>query len=125
MENICIRLWYQIQQKQYIIINEAKKELFNGNIGGATQNVLAGIGNALSPLTFGIGPWAADNYTRFKPEVVQYGTKEDVLKRKQTESTLVSLPIDMAVGSAVSKVPIKKIIPVKSTTVEKTTGSSL
>ena len=105
-------------------INEAKKELFNGNIGGATQNVLAGIGNALSALTFGIGPWAADNYTRFKPEVVQYGTKEDVLKRKQTESTLVSLPIDMAVGSAVSKVPIKKIIPVKSTTVEKTTGSS-
>ena len=77
--------------------------------------MLAGIGNALSPLTFGIGPWAADNYTRFKPEVVQYGTKEDVLKRKQTESTLVSLPIDMAVGSAVSKVPIKKIIPVKST----------
>ena len=104
--------------------HEAKKAAFHGNIGGAFKNTLKGIGNLTSPFTLGVGSWAGDNYARFKPEVVQYGTKEDVLKRKQTESTLVSLPIDMAVGSAVSKVPIKKIIPVKSTTVEKTTGSS-
>ena len=104
--------------------HETKKAAFHGNIGGAFKNTLKGIGNLTSPFTLGVGSWAGDNYARFKPEEVQYGTREEVLKRKQTESTLVSLPIDMAVGSAVSKVPIKKIIPVKSTTVKKTTHSS-
>jgi len=49
------------------------------------------------------------NYARFKPEEVQYGTREEVLKRKQTENLLVSTPIDMAVGHVTSKIPVKKI----------------
>ena len=72
---------------------------------------MKGIGNLTSPLTLGVGSWAGDNYARFKPKEVQYGTREEVLKRKQTESTLVSLPIDVAVGYVTSKIPIKKNYP--------------
>ena len=101
--------------------HEAKKAAFHGNIGGAFKNTLKGIGNLTSPFTLGVGSWAGDNYARFKPEEVQYGTREEVLKRKQTENLLVSTPIDMTIGFATSKIPVKKIIsskfknPVKST----------
>jgi len=65
------------------------------------------------PFTLGVGSWAGDNYARFKPEEVQYGTREEVLKRKQTENLLVSTPIDMTIGFATSKIPVKKIISSK------------
>ncbi|WP_231724714.1 two-partner secretion domain-containing protein [Leptotrichia sp. oral taxon 847] len=89
--------------------HEAEKSAFHGNIGGAFKNTLKGIGNLTSPLTLGVGSWAGDNYARFKPEEVQYGTREEVLKRKQTENLLVSTPIDMTIGFATSKIPVKKI----------------
>ena len=89
--------------------HEAKKAAFHGNIGGAFKNTLKGIGNLTSPLTLGVGSWAGDNYARFKPEEVQYGTREEVLKRKQTENLLVSTPIDMTIGFATSKISVKKI----------------
>ena len=93
--------------------HEAKKAAFHGNIGGAFKNTLKGIGNLTSPFTLGVGSWAGDNYARFKPEEVQYGTREEVLKRKQTENLLVSTPIDMTIGFATSKIPVKKIISSK------------
>ena len=89
--------------------HEAEKAAFHGNIGGAFKNTLKGIGNLTSPLTLGVGSWAGDNYARFKPEEVQYGTREEVLKRKQTENLLVSTPIDMTIGFATSKISVKKI----------------
>ena len=89
--------------------HEAGKSAFHGNIGGAFKNTLKGIGNLTSPLTLGVGSWAGDNYARFKPEEVQYGTREEVLKRKQTENLLVSTPIDMTIGFATSKISVKKI----------------
>ena len=89
--------------------HEAEKSAFHGNIGGAFKNTLKGIGNLTSPLTLGVGSWAGDNYARFKPEEVQYGTREEVLKRKQTENLLVSTPIDMTIGFATSKISVKKI----------------
>ena len=89
--------------------HEAKKAAFHGNIGGAFKNTLKGIGNLTSPFTLGVGSWAGDNYARFKPEEVQYGTREEVLKRKQTENLLVSTPIDMTIGFATSKISVKKI----------------
>ncbi|WP_455046271.1 EndoU domain-containing protein, partial [Leptotrichia trevisanii] len=92
----------------------AGKSLLSGDLGGAFKNTVTGVGNLFSPFTLGIGSWAGDNYARFKPEEVQYGTREEVLKRKQTENLLVSTPIDMAVGHVTSKIPIKKIIPTKS-----------
>ena len=92
----------------------AGKSLLSGDLGGAFKNTVTGVGNLFSPFTLGIGSWAGDNYARFKPEEVQYGTREEVLKRKQTENLLVSTPIDMAVGHVTSKIPVKKIIPTKS-----------
>ena len=92
----------------------AGKSLLSGDLGGAFKNTVTGVGNLFSPFTLGIGSWAGDNYARFKPEEVQYGTREEVLKRKQTENLLVSTPIDMAVGYVTSKILIKKIIPTKS-----------
>ena len=92
----------------------AGKSLLSGDLGGAFKNTVTGVGNLFSPFTLGIGSWAGDNYARFKPEEVQYGTREEVLKRKQTENLLVSTPIDMAVGHVTSKISVKKIIPTKS-----------
>ena len=92
----------------------AGKSLLSGDLGGAFKNTVTGVGNLFSPFTLGIGSWAGDNYARFKPEEVQYGTREEVLKRKQTENLLVSTPIDMAVGHVTSKIFVKKIIPTKS-----------
>ena len=91
----------------------AGKSLLSGDLGGAFKNTVTGVGNLFSPFTLGIGSWAGDNYARFKPEEVQYGTREEVLKRKQTENLLVSTPIDMAVGHVTSKIPVKKIISSK------------
>ena len=77
--------------------HEAKKAAFHGNIGGAFKNTLKGIGNLTSPLTLGVGSWAGDNYARFKPEEVQYGTKKEVEKRKATENAIVKTTTDIMV----------------------------
>jgi len=93
---------------------KAGKATLQGDFGGAFKNTLAGIGNLSSPYTLGMGSFVGDNYTRFKPEEVQYGTRQEVLNRKQTENLLVSTPIDMAVSYAIFKIPVGKIIPIKS-----------
>lgn len=78
-------------------------------MGGAFKNTVTGVENLFSPFTLGIGSWAGDNYARFKPEEVQYGTREEVLKRKQTENLLVKLPTDIVVSSMVSSYVSKQV----------------
>ena len=87
----------------------AEKSLLSGDLGGAFKNTVTGVENLFSPFTLGIGSWAGDNYARFKPEEVQYGTREEVLKRKQTENLLVKLPTDIVVSSMVSSYVSKQV----------------
>ena len=75
----------------------AEKSLLSGDLGGAFKNTVTGVGNLFSPFTFGIGSWAGDNYARFKPEEVQYGTKQEVENRKNTENAIVKTGIDTIV----------------------------
>ncbi|WP_455046296.1 hypothetical protein, partial [Leptotrichia trevisanii] len=73
---------------------EAGKALFHGDSRRALKNATTGVGNLLSPLTLGIGSWAGDNYTKYSPDRVQYGTKQEVENRKNTESAIVKTVID-------------------------------
>ena len=55
---------------------------------------MTGVGNLLSPLTFGIGSWGGANFTKHSSDIVQYGTKQEVENRKNTESAIVKTVID-------------------------------
>lgn len=76
---------------------EAGKALFHGDVNGALKNAATGVGNLLSPLTLGVGSWAGENYTKYSRDVVQYGTKQEVENRKNTENAIIKTGIDTIV----------------------------
>ena len=82
---------------------EAGKALFHGDSRRALKNATTGVGNLLSPLTLGIGSWAGDNYTKYSPDRVQYGTKQEVENRKNTESAIVKKVTDTLVTITFTK----------------------
>ncbi|WP_304181183.1 hypothetical protein, partial [Leptotrichia trevisanii] len=73
---------------------KAGKSLLHRDGSGALKNVVTGVGNLLSPLTFGIGSWGGANFTKHSSDIVQYGTKQEVENRKNTESAIVKTVID-------------------------------
>ena len=93
---------------------EAEKLTWTGHPIKGVQKRLEGIGNIFGASTLGLGSFLGDFADRYTPGEVQYGTKQEVNQRQKTENLLVSMPIDMIVSAATSKIPVKKIIPTKS-----------
>ena len=92
---------------------EAEKLTWTGHPIKGVQKRLEGIGNIFGASTLGLGSFLGDFADRYTPGEVQYGTKQEVNQRQKTENLLVSMPIDMIVSAATSKISIGKISSIK------------
>ena len=92
---------------------EAEKLTWTGHPIKGVQKRLEGIGDIFGASTLGLGSFLGDFADRYTSGEVQYGTKQEVNQRQKTENLLVSMPIDMIVSAATSKISIGKISSIK------------